>query len=247
MAHQTEIVVNGQTVEVTEFDHTAQEIDDGIDKVNTLTGEDIPTSDTDSTSISSQLSNKPANCTLNAGVNLDLITHSGMYRINTPTNGPSFDFGQLVVSGMLGGNTAAQIAFSHDGAQVEFRCGAALTTTPVWSEWVSLSTATPPTVRDLTLQAGFENIGTCMFWKTQEGTVTISGGVSGKMLAETDTQIGTLIAGYFPPRSYRRNAVTNTGSAYIEIRADGTVWAHPYTAADRCFFDADFVAAGGDA
>lgn len=38
MAHQTEIVVNGQTVEVTEFDHTAQEIDDGIDNLHTLTG-----------------------------------------------------------------------------------------------------------------------------------------------------------------------------------------------------------------
>lgn len=57
MAHQTEIVIDGQTVEVTEFDHTAQEIDDGIDKVNALTGEDIPTSTTDATSLSSQLSN----------------------------------------------------------------------------------------------------------------------------------------------------------------------------------------------
>ena len=57
MAHQTEIVINGVTTAVTEFDHTAQEIDDGIDKVNTLTGEDIPTSASDSTSISSQLSN----------------------------------------------------------------------------------------------------------------------------------------------------------------------------------------------
>ncbi len=38
MAHQTEIVVNGQTVEVTEFDHTAQEIDDGITNLSTITG-----------------------------------------------------------------------------------------------------------------------------------------------------------------------------------------------------------------
>nr|WP_302651216.1 hypothetical protein [uncultured Agathobaculum sp.] len=52
MAHQTEIVVNGVTTAVTEFDHTAQEIDDGIDKVNTLTGDDIPTSAADSTPIS---------------------------------------------------------------------------------------------------------------------------------------------------------------------------------------------------
>lgn len=38
MAHQTEIVINGVTTEVTEFDHTAQEIDDGIDNLHTLTG-----------------------------------------------------------------------------------------------------------------------------------------------------------------------------------------------------------------
>lgn len=38
MAHQTEIVINGVTTEVTEFDHTAQEIDDGIDNLRTLTG-----------------------------------------------------------------------------------------------------------------------------------------------------------------------------------------------------------------
>ena len=38
MAHQTEIVINGVTTEVTEFDHSAQEIDDGIDSLHTLTG-----------------------------------------------------------------------------------------------------------------------------------------------------------------------------------------------------------------
>ena len=38
MAHQTEIVINGVTTAVTEFDHTAQEIDDGIDNLHTLTG-----------------------------------------------------------------------------------------------------------------------------------------------------------------------------------------------------------------
>lgn len=38
MAHQTEIVINGVTTEVTEFDHTAQEIDDTVDNLNTLTG-----------------------------------------------------------------------------------------------------------------------------------------------------------------------------------------------------------------
>lgn len=34
MAHKTEIEVNGVIIEVTEFDHTAQEIDDAVDKIN---------------------------------------------------------------------------------------------------------------------------------------------------------------------------------------------------------------------
>lgn len=37
MAHQTTITVNGQEVAVTEFDHTAQEIDDAVERV--MTGE----------------------------------------------------------------------------------------------------------------------------------------------------------------------------------------------------------------
>lgn len=34
MAHKTEIEINGEKVEVTEFDHTAQEIDDAVDTIN---------------------------------------------------------------------------------------------------------------------------------------------------------------------------------------------------------------------
>lgn len=36
MAHKTEIEVNGTTIEVTEFDHTAQEIDDAVDKIGSM-------------------------------------------------------------------------------------------------------------------------------------------------------------------------------------------------------------------
>lgn len=178
-----------------------------------LTGEDIPTSDTDSTSISSQLSNKPANCTLNAGVNLDLITHSGMYRINTPTNGPSFDFGQLVVSGMLGGDAAAQIAFSHDGAQVEFRCGAALTTTPVWSEWVSLSTATPPQEVPLPLAGGVTELNVATAEKTQEGIVLVNAwvGFDSPVIANTETQVAIMPENMRPKKTVGVSAIVNSG------------------------------------
>ncbi len=36
MAHKTEIEVNGVIIEVTEFDHTAQDIDDAVDKIKEL-------------------------------------------------------------------------------------------------------------------------------------------------------------------------------------------------------------------
>ena len=194
---------------------TTEQIQDGAvtaEKIG-FTGEDIPTSDTDSTSISSQLSNKPANCTLNAGVNLDLITHSGMYRIITPTNGPSFDFGQLVVSGMLGGDTAAQIAFSHDGAQVEFRCGAALTTTPVWSEWVSLSTATPPQEVPLPLAGGVTELNVATAEKTQEGIVLVNAwvGFDSPVIANTETQVAIMPENMRPKKTVGVSAIVNSG------------------------------------
>lgn len=36
MAHKTQIEINGMPVEVTEFDHTAQEIDDAVDKIKDI-------------------------------------------------------------------------------------------------------------------------------------------------------------------------------------------------------------------
>ena len=114
-----------------------------------------------------------------------------------------------------------------------------------WSEWIYRPTATPPQVRDLTLQSGFMANGDCTFFVTQESAVFLAGGVSGTLPANQDTQIGTLPADARPSAQRRRPAVTNAGAAYIDIHTDGTVWAHPFAAASQCWFDCSFVAGGG--
>ena len=113
------------------------------------------------------------------------------------------------------------------------------------SGWKGLVTATPPQVRNLTLQSGFSVNGDCTFFVTQESAVFLAGGVSGTLPANQDTQIGTLPADVSPAAQRRRPAVTNAGAAYIDIHTDGTVWAHPFAAASQCWFDCSFVAGGG--
>ena len=115
----------------------------------------------------------------------------------------------------------------------------------VWTDWAKFSTATPPQMRNLTLQSGFSANGDCTFFVTQESAVFLAGGVSGTLPANQDTQIGTLPADVSPAAQRRRPAVTNAGAAYIDIHTDGTVWAHPFAAALQCWFDTSFVAGGG--
>lgn len=116
----------------------------------------------------------------------------------------------------------------------------------VWGSWESAATATPPQVRNLTLQSGFTaDEGGCTFFKLQENIVFLDGGVAGTLPAEKLTQIGTLPTGFYPISDKRRDAVTTTGTAYIEIHTDGTVWIYPFTASIRCWFSTSFEAALG--
>lgn len=113
-----------------------------------------------------------------------------------------------------------------------------------WSGWIKIATGTPPQVRNLVLQSGFTVNGDCTFFITQENAVFLAGGVSGTLPANQDTQIGSLPADAKPVEQRRRPAVTNAGTAYIDIHTDGTVWAHPFAAASQCWFDTSFVAGG---
>lgn len=111
-----------------------------------------------------------------------------------------------------------------------------------WTGWKKIVTDMTPQERPLTLKSGFAANGVCTFFKTQENVVFLAGGVSGTIPANQDTQIGTLQAGFYPEATCRRDAVTNAGTGYIEIRSDGTVWIHSFAAGSQCWFSAQFRA-----
>ena len=114
----------------------------------------------------------------------------------------------------------------------------------VWDGWEPIATATPPEVRNLTLQSGFlADEGTCTFFKTQENVVFLAGGVTGTLPVHQLTQIGTLPANFCPFAPIRRDATTDAGTAFIEIHMDGTVWIYPFVTATKCWFSAPFEVA----
>lgn len=137
------------------------------------------------------------------------------------------------------GNLAYTLDFiaSYANKKLAYRMGQT-------QKWQVFVTATPPQVRNFTLQSGF-TAGDCTFFVTQESAVFLAGGVSGTLPANQDTQIGTLPSDVCPSKQRRRPAVTNAGAAYIDIHTDGTVWAHPFVSASQCWFDTSFVAGGG--
>lgn len=164
----------------------------------------------------------------------------------TAVVGPTSDFGPrydfwYVEYGWFDANTGVQVITSPTGGDRWYRIFGAGEP----GDWIKFSTATPPQVRNLTLQFGFSANGDCTFFVTQESAVFLAGGVSGTLPANQDTQIGTLPADVSPSAQRRRPAVTDAGTAYIDIHTDGTVWAHPFVAASQCWFDTSFVAGGG--
>ena len=227
-----------------------------MDLIAALTGEDIPTSASDPTSISSQLSNK-ANGLIGNVQSLGYtkifdITENGSYLI---FGGPSFlsdypeqlskdglDYCVLRVTNGGSYTTYDIIAANASSTEFGFAFGFRKSNGVAWRR---AGDTTPPQVRNLTLQSGFSADNDCTFFVTQENTVFLSGGVSGTLPANQDTQIGTLPADASPAAQRRRPAETNAGVAYIDIHTDGTVWAHPFATASQCWFDASFVAGGG--
>ena len=129
MAHQTEIVINGVTTEVTEFDHTAQEIDDGIDNLHTLTG--------GATTPQGALAN------LGAGVRPSLL-HNGLFigggtAGNLPVNQrgqTSYTAGGYTVDRWSLTGSAAKITVQADGIYYEKTADA--TSYSIWEQKLPL-------------------------------------------------------------------------------------------------------------
>ena len=153
------------------------------------------------------------------------------------------------MSGLLGlnggyvriGSAAGEYTFLNFRGQLCRGSGIENEIVPDEKMFANIVIATPPQVRNLTLQSGFlEDEGTCTFFKTQENVVFLAGGVAGTLPALQLTQIGTLPANFCPVVSIRRDATTDKGTAFVEIRTDGTVWIYPFATATRCWFSAPF-------
>lgn len=247
MAHQTEIVINGVSTEVTEFDHTAQEIDDGIDKVNALTGEDIPTSASDSTSISSQLSNleiSKAPSGYGLGTNCTQITDwntaisNGWYKTTTydPGNNTPDGLAWYGLTINYSADILVQLAFHADSAN---SCRAAFRWqhAGAWSTWTPIATATPPQEFDLPLADGFVHYvpGTkSTYSKSQEGLVVVHfycKKADGTDIVQNDT-IAMLPEGFHPSAnvhipanvSYDGSSVYSQDVATAVADPTGRVW-----------------------
>ena len=237
MAHQTEIVINGVSTAVTEFDHTAQEIDDGIDKVNTLTGEDIPTSASDPTSISSQLSNLESN--KRAGttvlinqpyaqyrspgeyvVRFDPLTTEQQEILGWPACGEHLGVSVYSTLNQNGINGAITIARGRDsGRQWESH-----EVNGVWSDWVLIPTATKPQEFYLPLAEGVSAVSSA-YWKDRFGVVAGHFNVlASASQTGSSPVIATLPEGFRPSRQAYATAVVSSGESLgLIVRQTGEI------------------------
>ena len=243
MAHQTEIVINGVTTEVTEFDHTAQEIDDAVDR----TGEDIPTSTTDATSLSSQLSNRLLVHANNAaGLDCNLLIEDGRYQIQSPNilNAPPWidpTYGHFFIDVFHHMDIwVRQTAYEVNSTRMYTR--ACLSGS--WSQWQPIATATPPQVFDLPLADGITALQPCTYYKNQFSEVTLGGCTSGSV--SDGATIATLPEGFRPDHLIERPATfTASGNRYagsVFIDTAGIVTLHTPAEATNVVFAASFLA-----
>ena len=214
------------------------------------TGADIPVSSSDQTSISASLSNKVAQLGSISAELFDDPTYSNGYfasveDVTDPKpNIPAPGHWRLLYLPYFAASEGWSTQIAVGAVENSGLCWRKASGTK-WKPWEFAAIAKPPQVRNLTLQPGFTANSDCTFFVTQESAVFLAGGVSGTLPANQDTQIGTLPADAKPVEKRRRPAVTNAGTAYIDIHTDGTVWAHPFAAASQCWFDTSFVAGGG--
>ena len=218
-----------------------------------LTSEDIPTSDTDETSISSQLSKALKGYRHDNSMSLlDTYLPDGLHMCNNWDDVPA---GQIDSQGNclsitylhyadLGQYWGRRIYFpANDGNAIYVNvCSAG-----VWQGWERIGTATPPQEFDLLLAEGFSAAQPCTYWKNQFGAVTI-GGTAEKSNGVADlTTIATLPESFRPAKNVERPAIlSGGGSRYagsVLIGSNGSVRIHTPTTANVVTFAATFLAA----
>lgn len=160
-------------------------------------------------------------------IDLNDIDTSGMYRVQKPKNGP-YDYGQLLVIHGYG-DTIAQVCFDYAANRCAVRCARGLYgASPKWEDWTAIALCAAPEVHELPL---VDNImsNNIVYYKSQEGIVTIVGSVAGDFPASQSTLIGNVPEGFRPaymievPAAFTMGA---TGNASVD--ASGHVSVAPY-------------------
>ena len=160
-------------------------------------------------------------------IDLNDVDTSGMFRVQKPKNGV-YDYGQLlVVHGY--GDTIAQVCFDYAANRCAVRCARGLYgASPKWEDWTAIALCAAPEVHELPLVDNITS-NNIVYYKSQEGIVTIVGSVAGDFPASQSTVIGNVPEGFRPaymievPAAFTMGA---TGNASVD--ASGHVSVAPY-------------------
>ena len=198
------------------------------------TGDDIPTSASDSTSISSQLSNLEsskapsgyglgANCTQITDWNTAIA--NGWYK-NTTYDPDSHSPDALAWYGLTinySDDILVQLAFHADNVN---SCRAAFRWrhAGAWSNWEPIATATKPQEFDLPLAEGVSAVSSA-YWKDQFGVVTGHFNVlASSPQTGSSLVIATLPEGFRPSRQANATAVVSSGESLgLLVRQTGEI------------------------
>lgn len=129
-------------------------------------------------------------------IDLNDVDTSGMFRVQKPKNGV-YDYGQLlVVHGY--GDTIAQVCFDYAANRCAVRCARGVYgASPKWEDWTAIALCAAPEVHELPLVDNITS-NNIVYYKNQEGIVTIVGSVAGDFPASQSTVIGNVPEGFRP-------------------------------------------------
>lgn len=219
----------------------------------TLTGDDIPTSASDPTSISSQLSNKVNSVPIVIQPSVDVLTletghvYAVEGALSTKYNHPiDTSFNHLTYE-VFGSSQSDEYGYkvikcTSCYGQKWFRTQAR----NAWGEWIQDATATPPQEHEVSFRSGWSSSAAkSTYYKTQEGSCVVNCAVYGTGVA-SDNFIATLPAGFRPNATVCRAAHAYKGGirgiADAQISANGDIVIYSPIEFDYVSFGATFLA-----
>lgn len=214
---------------------TSEMIQDGAvtaDKLGSdVTGDTIPTSASDPTTISSQLSNRlrlpiaiPANADLNDYVSPGMYFCSANAQnvANIPPDSITGAFSLLVEYSGAYGNGCKQTFTEHNPGITYIRRMSDISAGH-WSAWEPIATATPPEGYNLSLSDGIsvqEGLS-AVYSKDQFGKVVVHGNLVGQM--QNGSVIATLPAGFRPIFTLEMPATCDFTAGRIQVNSAGEI------------------------